>query len=566
MYPTIDDLVSEAPLDFDRLRTEVVTGTAYAPSFGRHADLADQVAMLTQEFAGQSRLKLTHALLNMLLRRGISTGTVYAQFRRLWEGHGDLLLEILDTRWLISACDTICDHASDPAEKQSAVLVSLFANTVKLAESERLGLDTTGTPRPVPRGTALFDGMTAFVAGKGDMPANLLKRLEQGLDSSSISGAIGREVVTRCLGHDTVFSRFAAKQTLNTWPPYLRPASSGRSSPAALPPSPVPEEGDGPGYILLNDTARLGQSFHIGTVFACASIRKNLARRGFHELGWANDSTRFQALMARGPKPALVVVNGEGTLHHGSARAEELLALCQRAKGLGCAVVLINSLWEANPRRMLPPLRSIDLIHMRDSKSRAALPRRMDVTVTPDVSIQLFLETTKNGGYAPPAHAFGVIDSVVPQVTKTLLTLAEARGAPFYTMPVNTLRKTRAEVAGRAGPVRPQLLQVPDLMTASGWVTGRFHGMIAALCAGQPVCALRSNTAKVEAFLGDAGLAEACRLSRFWRRYSVERQMEEVTRRFEMQKEAGFIAKRNAFLQDAATRIDDMFDAVAALV
>jgi hypothetical protein len=565
-YPNVDDLVSGHPVDFDRLRNTLVLGTHYAPSFGRHDDLNAQVAMLRQEFVGQSALKFTHALLNMLLRRGIATEVVYGHFQTLWETQADILVELLDSRWLISACDTIADQSPDPAEAQSAALISLFGNTVKLAESERLMQPPEETVTPIAPRTPLFDGMTAFMSGTGDMPANLMNRLGKSLQPHSVSGVIGRELISRCLRNETVFSRLAPRQTAHRWPPYLPPAAPALARAGDPPPVFPSPKAEGPGFILLNDTGRLGKGFHLGTTFACASIRHNLERRGFHDLGWANTRMDFDALIAGGPKPALVVLNGGDILHRGTARAEELLAICTHAKSLGCAVALINATWEANPRRMLKPLESFDLIHLRDTKSRTALSRRLDVTVTPELSIPLIRQTMGEGEYPPPKQAFGVLDSALPGKTKMLLSFAESQGAPFYVMPGDTLIRTRAEVAARQGTTWPQLLQLPDLMRVSGWVTGRFHGMIAALCAGQPVCALSSNTAKVQAFLRDADLDEACLLGRFWPRYSPERKMADITRRFEMQKDAAFVAKRTAYLDDASARIDAMFDAVAALV
>jgi hypothetical protein len=70
-YPSIEDCVSEKPLDFEKLRNEVVTGFTYAPSFGGHKNLQQHINMLAQEFSGQLRLKLLHAILIVLLRRNI---------------------------------------------------------------------------------------------------------------------------------------------------------------------------------------------------------------------------------------------------------------------------------------------------------------------------------------------------------------------------------------------------------------------------------------------------------------------------------------------------------------
>lgn len=568
MYPTIADYVSVNPLDFDRLRNEIVTGTAYVPAFGRQEDLQQQIAMLEHEFTGQLRLKFVHAVLNVLLRRGIHTDAVYAHFCALWAGHGDILLDTLDSRWLVSACDTISDHSTDPTEAQSAILISLFANTLKLAETERLmTASAESDPARIIRRTPLFDGMTAFMPGGGDMPANLLHRLDRVLQTETLAGMIGREMISRVLSADTVFARLAKWQTRNFWSPYLSPVQKQSSKRDAAPkPKLTASTSDQPGYILLNDTGRLGGSFHIGTVYACASIRQNLDRRGLREIGWANDRTRFNALLAEAERrPALVVLNGEGTLHHGSDRAVELLSLCTQAWKQGIPVAVVNSVWEANPDAMVDALRRADLVHVRDTRSRNALPTQFPAEVTPDMSIHLFCQSVRDGQFLPPHHEIGVMDSVVQATSKALLSFAEAECLPFYVMPGGNLRVIRAVVAERSGPVWPRLLQLPDLMSANAWVTGRFHGMIAALCAGLPVCALSSNTAKIEGLLQDAGLAEACLLEPDWLSLPDDRKREVLVRRFALQQTSEFVKRREVYLETAAQQIDQMFDNVAAL-
>lgn len=566
MYPSLSDYRSAEHLDFDRLRNEVVTGLSYAPSFGRREDLQQHIEMLEREFVGQLRLKFVHAVLNVLLRRGIDTEIVYGHFRRIWTEHSDILLDTLDSRWLVSACDTICDHSTDLTEARTAILISLFTNTLKLAETERLMICPAEADSAEIKGRVpLFDGMTAFMPKSGDMLANLLRRLDRIFQSNNMAALIAREIISRALSANTVLARFSQAHERYSWRNYLSPAPD---TPLAAPIASIQIRAvtDRPGYIFLNDTGRLGRSFHIGTVYACNAIRQNLARRGLIEIGWANDQARFEALLAGASRqPSLLVLNGEGTLHHGARRAEELLSICVRAKDSGIPVAVLNSVWESNPDSMVEALRAADLVHVRDSLSRQSLPASSTAEVTPDVSIQLFLQTTREGTFIPPQHSIAVIDSVVQATSDALIDFAEQGGLPFYAMPVGNLRKIRATVSARSGPVWPRLLQLPDLMASRAWITGRFHGLIAALCAGLPVCALGSNTAKVEGFLRDSGLDEACLLNRDWLTAPIEQKRSELARRFEMQRSEAFIQRRDTYLQTAAARIDRMFDTVANL-
>ncbi len=451
MYPSLSDYLSEEPLDFDRLRHEIVSGVAYAPSFGAHKDLQQHIDMLEQEFAGQSRLKLVHSILSVLIRREMETRIVYGHFRKLWAEHADILLDLLDTRWLVSACDTICDQATDPCEKHIGILVNLFVNTLKLTETERLmSVPTCADPERIKGRTPLFDGMTAFMPGRDNMIANMVQRLDRTLQPDMLAGRIGREIISRILSADTVFHRLSRIQTRNLWPNYLSPAED--ASPLSWPMQSV-RESDKPAYILLNDTGRFGRGYHMGKVSACTAIRQNLGQRGLTEIGWANGGAGFDKVLAQAArKPALVVLNGEGTLHHSAPRAVELLAICTRAKDMGLRVAVVNTVWERNSDAMAATLAKADAVHVRDSLSRAALPADSLAQVTPDVSIHLFLQALC-GAKSAPVHDLAVIDSVVPAISDALLRFAEQESLPMFAMPLGNLRKMRQDVAARSGPV-----------------------------------------------------------------------------------------------------------------
>jgi hypothetical protein len=564
MFPSIDDYLSAEPLDLDRLRHEIVAGRTYAPSFGAKRDLQEHFAMLEAEFVGQIRLKLVHAQLIVLIRRQQQPAILWDHFCRLWSDHGDLLLEVLDSRWLVSACDTICDFSPDPAERQVAILCVLFVNTLKLAETERLITEPSAPDinRIVGR-TPLHDGLTAFMCGRGDMGNNLLQRIDRTVTPDSRVGRIGRELISRALAADTVFTRLAAFQTHNIWPRWLQRPSQPLAAPA------VWGRGESasrkPGYILLNDTGRLSGGAHIGTLHACTALRLGLSARGLTELGWANDAAGFAAVMAAAPqRPALVVLNGEGSLHHNAPRAVELVNICAQAKDQGLRVAVVNAVWQDNSDQMAALLRGVDLLHLRDSPSRAALPPDLAATITPDMSIPLFRETL-GAAQSRPVTDLAVMDSVLPATSAALLDFAEDGALPFYAMPMGNLHRMRDSVVARGGPVWPRLLQSTDILAARGWLTGRFHGLLAALCAGRPVCALPSNTAKIEGFLRDHGLADACLLGDDWLAAPRPKQRRILERRLEAQRNPGFIRRREAALARTATRIEAMFDALAAL-
>ena len=567
MHPSVEDFTAPEPPDFEAMRHGVITGTPYQPSFGCRSDLDEHLAMLRRECVGQPELKFAHAAMTVLLRRKIAPETVYRHYRALWSEHADILLEILDSRWLVSACDTLSDLSADPDEARTATLLALFVNTVKLYETERL---MDGAPRPqaapLDQRTPLHDGLTGFMVGGGDMVANLLHRLDRTLRPDALVDRIARQLISRALASDTVFWRFGQRQSRNSWSPCLpmppiRPGAVGPK--AARKQTPVKR----PQYVLLNDTARLGGGFHLGTLYACHAIRSHLAARGLQEAFWANDLAGFRAHLERCPTPPqLLVLNGEGTLHHGAPRARALLEACRIGKSLGMKVAVLNTVWEANDDEMLACLQAADAVHVRDTRSLAALPPGFPARVTPDASIPVFREVTRSAGFPAAVHPVAVMDNVVPNAAQALLRFAEAGALPFFAMPGVALGQLRQGVSGGAGPVWPRLLQITDLMAAQGWVTGRFHGMIGALCAGRPVCAIGSNTAKIEGLLDDFGLGAECLLGADWHLKPPAAQRVDVERCLDLQQDPAFIARRERALHAACDRIGRMFDQVAALV
>jgi hypothetical protein len=82
----------------------------------------------------------------VLLRRRIDLETNLARTRMLWRSEAPFLVAKLDSRWLVSACDTIIDHWHEPEERALALAGTLFANTIKLYETERWAAGHAGMP------------------------------------------------------------------------------------------------------------------------------------------------------------------------------------------------------------------------------------------------------------------------------------------------------------------------------------------------------------------------------------------------------------------------------------
>lgn len=130
--------------------------------------------------------------------------------------------------------------------------------------------------------------------------------------------------------------------------------------------------------VLLNDTAiPHGRTHHVGCHATCAGLGLLSARNGIaivdristyeiHRLG-----LRLADRVSREP---VLIVNGEGSIHHDRPIAYAILSLAQSAKEAGCRVAVCNHESFGN-ETVLPLYRGLDHVAVRDSASRELLHR-----------------------------------------------------------------------------------------------------------------------------------------------------------------------------------------------
>ena len=222
----------------------------------------------------------------------------------------------------------------------------------------------------------------------------------------------------------------------------------------------------------------------------------------------------------------LMLVNGEGSLHHDRPAGLRLLESARHARSAGLRTVLVNAGWESNGAEYAAAASEFDLIAARDSWSaREIRAAGLDCVVVPDFSL---LST------APAAMArqgVGVTDSVDLAVARDLEQLRRELKA----MPVS-IHDVDPERAGRAGFLRAIVhrgsLREPGATLAqlrarnTQWqasapglaaflrrigglellVSGRFHACTLALVAGTPFVAAGTNTHKIRAMIADSGI------------------------------------------------------------
>lgn len=207
-------------VDLDALKNQMIGGEEVRYTYGSAKDLNEHIEQLEQEFVGQSALNHYHASLIVLIRREVDVQNNYARFKELWLSERDYLLASLNTRWLISACDTFIDLEDDPLLQAILMNAVVLINTIKLQETERFLCDQSLTVNPEHQQLlqqqryALFDGTAAFAVGTDDTLRNMRWRLEQICEAHEL-GQIVIEIFDRLQldQNNNVYLRFKQRHT-----------------------------------------------------------------------------------------------------------------------------------------------------------------------------------------------------------------------------------------------------------------------------------------------------------------------------------------------------------------
>ncbi|MBO1531098.1 hypothetical protein J3492_07695 [Psychrobacter sp. F1192] len=208
-------------LNWDKLRDSIIDGDKLEYTYGSDKDLQTHLANLKREFVGHSELEYYHATLIVLIRRGFKVDEEFKKFEQLWYEHKEFLIQKLNTRWLISACDTFIDHSDDDYLKSLLMNAVILVNTIKMQESERYLTATENAKADDSRYSslqnerlALFDGIAGFAVGTDDTLRNMRWRLDKLTQSHPLGGLL-IEIFERVQkpNADTVYSRFRALHT-----------------------------------------------------------------------------------------------------------------------------------------------------------------------------------------------------------------------------------------------------------------------------------------------------------------------------------------------------------------
>lgn len=290
--------------------------------------------------------------------------------------------------------------------------------------------------------------------------------------------------------------------------------------------SPVP-------VLLMNDTR---VDHHHGCSSVMTAITHLIERNGMIvDRYWpANADWRGVEAFENALKRAeLVVVNGEGTIHHNRPAGRRLVEVGAAARAAGKPVALINTGWEANSDDLTDCLQNFDLVAARDTKSAIQMRAGSDqVRTVPDLSFYFASMVLSEQPHVDQGSRDGIgftdnVDRTKAVVLENLrrqsrgqtvsvlqngtdgylrflrngLSLREDFKTPAFAASLINLRH-RLWGANIDDPVR-------FLKALSGLkllVAGRFHACTLAIALGTPFVAQSSNTGKIAALAEDVRL------------------------------------------------------------
>lgn len=204
--------------EIPRLKETLVGGPARGIHWATKPDIDPHFQHMKQDFVGLPELCFVHGMLIALIRREENLAHHVPTFLSLWETESDFLRTHLNSRWLLSACDTIACHGPELQRSHAAVLSALF-HSFQLHETERQVMrDTSYDPAKYRLHVVthaggshipLWDGIKADAFENGDSCTNMLRYVVGLLDRDPLMGPICRTMIARALAGDTILSRLA---------------------------------------------------------------------------------------------------------------------------------------------------------------------------------------------------------------------------------------------------------------------------------------------------------------------------------------------------------------------
>lgn len=334
--------------------------------------------------------------------------------------------------------------------------------------------------------------------------------------------------------------------------------------------------------VILNDTS---YESHHGCETVVKNIKELLLKNGIKTIdtnpvgqNWMENKSFLGNLS----KVDIIIVNGEGTLHHAQPRAKELVTIGKYIKEkYNKPIVLINSTYQDNGDEIAEYMKYFDLIYVRETLSKNDLNKyNIKSIVIPDMTFYSKYNILKK----EKSNKIGITDSVYIDLSEELYNISLKN--KFEYLPALTDNKLRInnvknilryikyytyKTIKRILNMMGYKLSHQSIRTfyyTNGYkkyidlianldflIVGRYHSLCFALKTHTPFSAIRSNSHKIEGMLEDIGIGH----KRIKSKENINIIDNKIFSKDELQ-------KINKYVNSAPQKIETMFNNIRKLL
>lgn len=269
--------------------------------------------------------------------------------------------------------------------------------------------------------------------------------------------------------------------------------------------------------VIVNDTSF---EAHHGCELVVNNIRNLLLKNDIEVINtnpvWKNweENNKFLKDLKNSD---LVLVNGEGTIHHSQIRAKQLVKIAKYSKQLNKKVVLINSTIQDNDNDIIENLKYFDLIFVRESLSKKELEK---YGIKSEVVADMTFYNQFNKSFK--RDKIGVTDSVFVDVTQKLFNLYLSDIEKYEYLPILTYPKFDNSFKDFLRKIKFYYFNqnkrffkfytnnydeyITKIAQKEFLITARYHSLCFAIKTKTPFVAIKSNSFKIEGLLQDLEL------------------------------------------------------------
>jgi polysaccharide pyruvyl transferase WcaK-like protein len=334
--------------------------------------------------------------------------------------------------------------------------------------------------------------------------------------------------------------------------------------------------------LIVNDTS---YENHHGCEIVIKNIHKLLEKNNIKVIAtnptgvdWSKNRKFIRSIY----KADIVIINGEGTLHHAQPRAKKLITIGKYIKEKhAIPVVLINATYQDNNATFIKYLKYFDLIYVRDRISKFEL---LEIGIPSNVVPDLTYYNVYDPGEKSHSNMIGLTDSVDIKLSEKLYNFS-TQSALYSYMPLLTNEKTRANFQSiinyckfytkksikyllfRAGYalnhssvreifyISGHKVYIKEISNLKLVITGRFHVLCFALQTLTPFIVINSIYHKYEGMLDDIGIGSNRIVDNIDSDFASYCKFEKY--------ELEMIAR---YLDEAPKKIEKMFQDIASIV